>query len=116
MRPRISAAALVLGALALMVPLASPAHAANGDFHYRYTGLNGQPQQGVIPDPPSRRCLVIPEAANPGSSSPAFGPRNDTDSIALVYTEPDCTGESFRLRPHGEQTTDRLLLRSVTFS
>ncbi|WP_329019885.1 hypothetical protein [Streptomyces sp. NBC_00690] len=116
MRPRTSAAAVALGALALVVPLASPASAAEGDFHYRYTGLNGQPQPGVLVDPPSQRCVVIPEAANPGSSSPAFGPRNDTGSVAIVYTEPDCTGQSFRLRPHGEQTTDRLQLRSVIFS
>lgn len=34
--------------------------------------------------PESDECVVIPEAADPGSSEPAFSPRNRTDAVARV--------------------------------
>ncbi|MFF1511530.1 hypothetical protein [Streptomyces sp. NPDC058326] len=114
MRLRHSVAA-VCGALALTAALAAPAHAATGDFGYRFVGMDGYPQAVTLHDPASGECVAIPEAADPGSSAPAFAPHNDTDAYAVVFTEPDCTGDSWTLRPHGRPATDRLKLRSVLF-
>ncbi|MFJ8111208.1 hypothetical protein [Streptomyces sp. NPDC096132] len=105
----------VCGALALTALLSTPAQAATGDFGYKFVGLDGQPQSAALHDPASGECVTIPEAADPGSSQPAFAPHNDTDETAIVFTEPDCTGDSWTLRPHGRPATDRLTLRSVVF-
>ncbi|MGA5198629.1 hypothetical protein [Streptomyces exfoliatus] len=114
MRLRHSLAA-ACGALALTATLAAPAHAATGDFGYRFVGLDGSPQTVTLHDPASGECVTIPEAADPAASAPAFAPHNDTDEYAIVFTEPDCTGDSWTLRPHGRPATDRLKLRSVVF-
>ncbi|CAM5547866.1 hypothetical protein [Streptomyces tanashiensis] len=114
MRLRHSVAA-VCGALALTAALASPAHAATGEFHYRFVGISGDPQSATLLDPASGECVTIPEAADPGASEPAFAPHNDTDEFAVVFTEPDCSGDSWTLRPHGRPASDRLKLRSVVF-
>ncbi|MCX5392188.1 hypothetical protein ABZY68_28825 [Streptomyces sp. NPDC006482] len=114
MRLRHSVAA-ACGALALTATLATPAHAATGDFGYRFVGLSGEPQAATLHDPASGECVTIAEAADPGASGPAFAPHNDTDEYAVVFTEPDCSGDSWTLRPHGRPATDRLTLRSVVF-
>ncbi|MFC4501381.1 MULTISPECIES: hypothetical protein [Streptomyces] len=105
----------VIGALALTALLAAPAHAATGDFGYKVVGLDGQPISVTLHDPPSGECVTLAEVADPDASAPAFAPHNDTDEFAIVFTEPDCTGASWTLRPHGRPATDRLLLRSVVF-
>ncbi|WP_405576182.1 hypothetical protein [Streptomyces sp. NBC_01092] len=102
-----------LGALALIVSLPTSASAATGNFSYKFVGLDGYPQAVTLHDPESPGCMVLPEVADPGSSEPAFAPHNDTDEWVMVFTEPDCTGDSWTLRPHGNPTTDRLTLRSV---
>ena len=107
--------AAVCGALALTAVLATPAQAATGDFGYKAVGLNGEPISVTLHDPASDACITLPEVADPSASSPAFAPHNDTDEFAIVFTEPDCTGDSWSLRPHGRPATDRLLLRSVVF-
>ncbi|WP_225803154.1 hypothetical protein [Streptomyces sp. NK15101] len=114
MRLRRSVAA-VCGALALTAALASPAHAATGDFGYSFAGLDGEPQRGTLHDPARGECLTVPEAADPGASEPAFAPHNDTDEYAMVFTGTDCSGDHWTLRPHGRPATDRLKLRSVLF-
>ncbi|MDX2560305.1 hypothetical protein PV371_11685 [Streptomyces sp. TX20-6-3] len=103
------------GALALTATLATSAHAATGEFHYGFIGINGEPQTGTLLDPASRECVTIPEAADPDASEPAFAPHNATDEFAIVFTEPDCTGDSWTLRPHGRPASERLKLRSVVF-
>ncbi|MEU7423461.1 hypothetical protein ACGFX8_18955 [Streptomyces sp. NPDC048362] len=105
-----------LGALALVLAVPASASAAQGRFEYTYAGLDGSPRIGVLDDPVSGECLTVPEAADPGSSSPAHSPRNRTDAFATVYTEPDCTGDSFTLRPFTGRGSERLKLRSVRFS
>ncbi|MBT1098143.1 hypothetical protein [Streptomyces sp. Tu102] len=102
-----------LGALALIVSLPTSASAATGDFSYNYIGLDGLPQAVTLHDPESPGCVTLPEVADPSSSEPAFAPHNDTDVWVMVFTEPDCTGDSWTLRPHGHPATDRLKLRSV---
>ncbi|MFH8774488.1 hypothetical protein [Streptomyces sp. NPDC017958] len=107
--------AAVCGAIALTAALATPAQAATGDFSYRFIGLNGRPQTATLHDPTSDECVTLPEVADPAASEPAFAPHNDTDEFAVVFTEPDCSGDSWTLRPHGNPATDRLKLRSVVF-
>ncbi|MFE0174821.1 hypothetical protein ACFWZ2_21105 [Streptomyces sp. NPDC059002] len=112
MRLRTTLAA-ALGALALVVTLPASASAATGDFSYQFVGLNGSPQSVTLHDPVSPGCIPLAEVADPGSSEPAFAPHNDTDEWVMVFTGPDCTGDSWTLRPHGHPATDRLKLRSV---
>ncbi|MFI8828125.1 hypothetical protein [Streptomyces sp. NPDC053431] len=107
--------AAACGALALTAALASPAHAATGDFSYRVAGLNGEPLHVTLHDPDSDECVTLPEVADPSASEPAFAPHNDTDAYARVFTEPGCTGDAWTLRPHGRPASDRLKLRSVVF-
>ncbi|SCF97297.1 hypothetical protein [Streptomyces sp. Ncost-T10-10d] len=111
-----STVAAALGALALIVAVPSSADAASGDFSYTYSGLDGSPQVAFLIDPPSRVCITLPEVADPGSSSPAHSPRNNTDATAVVFTGVDCEGEFFLLRPNGGHASSRLKLRSVAFS
>ncbi|WP_172382460.1 hypothetical protein [Streptomyces sp. MNP-20] len=110
-----TALAAAAGALALTVTLPASATAADGRFQYTYSGLDGRPQVAVIDDPESWECVTLPEVADPDSSSPAHSPRNRTDAYAEVFTEPDCTGDSFTLRPHTGYGSERLKLRSVMF-
>ncbi|MFE5296604.1 hypothetical protein [Streptomyces sp. NPDC056632] len=107
--------AATCGALALTAVLASPAHAATGDFSYSAVEANGSPVHVTLHDPAGGVCITLAEAADPASSEPAFAPHNDTDEYARVFTEPDCTGDSWTLRPHGRPASDRLKLRSVVF-
>ncbi|MEU5536416.1 hypothetical protein [Streptomyces sp. NPDC020362] len=110
-----NAAVAAFGALALVLAVPSSASAAEGQFQYSYTGLDGTPRIAVLEDPVSRECITLPEVADPGASSPAHSPRNRTDEYARVFTEPDCTGDSFTLRPHTGYGSERLKLRSVVF-
>jgi hypothetical protein len=111
MRRRSTVAVLAAFALALTLP--ASAQAATGDFSYKIVGLDGRTQSVTLHELPSRQCVTLPEVADPSSSEPALAPHNDTDEWALVFTGPDCEGDSWTLRPHGRQATDYLKLRSV---
>jgi hypothetical protein len=108
-----TAVAAVFGAFALLVTVPTSASAATGDFSYEFVGLDGSPQSVTLHDPDSPGCITLAEVADPGSSEPAFAPHNSTDTWVMVFTEPDCTGDSWTLRPYGHPATDRLKLRSV---
>ncbi|MFI8522205.1 hypothetical protein ACIGEZ_30965 [Streptomyces sp. NPDC085481] len=79
-------------------------------------GASSCPQNATRHDPESPGCTTLPEVADPGWSEPAFAPHNDTDTWVIVFTEPDCTGDSWTLRSHGNPAADRLKLRSVFFT
>ncbi|MDQ8705197.1 hypothetical protein RCO28_22250 [Streptomyces sp. LHD-70] len=102
------------GALALTAVLAGPAHAATGDFSYSYIGANGARQSATLHNPENGMCQNLPEVGSP-QAPPAFAPHNSTDAYAMVFTGPNCSGDSWTLRPHGRPATDRLTLRSVVF-
>ncbi|MFD8413429.1 MULTISPECIES: hypothetical protein [unclassified Streptomyces] len=110
-----NAAAAAFGALTLVLTIPTSAVAATGQFTYVYSGLDGRPRVGVLENPVSRECFTLPEVADPGSSSPAHSPRNRTDSTATVFTEPECRGDLFTLRPYTGYGSERLKLRSVFF-
>ncbi|MFD0268678.1 hypothetical protein ACFVGY_19230 [Streptomyces sp. NPDC127106] len=111
-----NAAVAAFGALALVLTIPTSAVAATGEFTYVYSGLDGSPQVGVLENPVSGECFTLPEVADPGASSPAHTPRNRTTSTATVFTEPDCEGDWFTLRPITGRGSERLKLRSVVFS
>lgn len=90
--------AATIGALALVVTLPTSASAATGDFSYTYFD-NGTPQTATLHDPESAACITLLEVADEDTSEAAFAPHNDTDTLAMVFTEPDCTGDSWTLRP-----------------
>ncbi|MDI3417652.1 hypothetical protein [Streptomyces luteolus] len=102
------------GALALTAVLTAPAHAATGDFSYSYLGADGARHSATLHDPENGRCHTLPEVDSP-ATPPAFAPHNSTDAYAKVFTEYNCGGSSWTLRPHGRPATDRLTLRSVIF-
>ncbi|MEU7728129.1 hypothetical protein AB0B78_23240 [Streptomyces sp. NPDC040724] len=87
---------------------------ARGEFSYAVIGLDGKPLRVSLVDPPRGECITLPEVADPGSSSPAFAPANNTDALATAWTNPDCSGEYVVLQPHGEPQA-RGELRSVRF-
>ncbi|MEU2390988.1 hypothetical protein [Streptomyces sp. NPDC007369] len=111
-----NAAAAAFGALTLVLTIPTSAIAAEGEFRYVYSGPDGSPQVGILENPVSGECFTLPEVADPGASSPAHSPRNRTDATAVVFTEPDCEGDWFSLRPHTGYGSERLKLRSVVFS
>ncbi|MCX4720638.1 hypothetical protein ACFWB2_42430 [Streptomyces virginiae] len=109
------AAGAAFGAVTLLLTMPTSASAATGEFQYTVSGLDGRPLRLVLENPPSGECITLPEVADPGASSPAHSPRNRTDEVALVFTEPDCTGREFALRPRTGYGSERLELRSVVF-
>ncbi|MFE5491908.1 hypothetical protein ACFQ8S_35100 [Streptomyces virginiae] len=110
------AAVAAFGAFTLLLTVPTSASAATGEFQYTVTGLDGSPLRVVLEDPESRECITLPEVADPGASAPAHSPRNRTTSTATVFTEPDCEGDFFTLRPLTGYGSARLQLRSVVFS
>lgn len=107
--------AAVACALAAAFSFPGSAHAADGTFSYSFIGWEG-PMTSVLTDPPSGTCLILPEVAGPYAMGSAFAPRNDTGAAATVFTGAHCDGDSFVLRPHGGHASERLKLRSVSFS
>ncbi|RSS73338.1 hypothetical protein [Streptomyces sp. WAC06614] len=116
MRLRTSLAA-ALGAFALVLTLPTSSQAAAiGEFQYSYVGLDGRTHFRILLDPDSRECITLPEVADPAASEPAHSPRNRTASTATVFTEAECEGDFFVLRPLTGRGSERLKLRSVVFS
>ena len=114
MRLRHSLAAAA-GAAVLLLALPTSAHAAEGDFTYTYIDVTGQEQQATLHDPASGECITLPEAAQEYIRPPAHSPKNRTDSFVVVFTNADCSGDEFTLRPHTGGAGERLKLRSVLF-
>ncbi|MYZ35547.1 MULTISPECIES: hypothetical protein [unclassified Streptomyces] len=103
-----------VGVLALLAAVPGSASAAQGEFRYVFTGMNGGPTTGMLVNPGSRECVTLPEVAGE-YVPPAHSPSNRTSSTATVFTGPDCDGDYYTLRPGGSASS-RLLLRSVVFS
>lgn len=103
-----------LAALALVLPLAGPAQAAQGDFHYTYVDGFGQERLVDLHDPVSGKCINL-HGVGDDEVPPGYAPHNETDTAATVYVGANCTGAEWRLRAHGRPTRDALELRSVRF-
>ncbi|WP_342671224.1 hypothetical protein, partial [Streptomyces lushanensis] len=102
------------GALALLASIPGSASAAQGEFGYVFTGMNGGPTAGMLVNPGSRECVTLPEVAGE-YVPPAHSPRNGTFSTATVFAGPDCDGE-FHILPPGGSAGSGVLIRSVAFS
>jgi len=113
MRLRNTVAAAV-AAFALVLSAPGPALAADGEFRYTYLGEDGVARVGLLTDPESRQCVNLPEAES-DEPAPAYAPKNRTTATATVFTDVDCDGDYYSLRPGGS-ASDRLKLRSVVFS
>ncbi|WP_410660444.1 hypothetical protein [Amycolatopsis sp. lyj-112] len=112
---RIRAALLaVMSACALGIAVPASASATEGEFTYLYND-DGEPQQGVLVDPPSGYCLEIPEIAD-FADAEAFRPHNRTYSSVTMFKASGCEGDAFYTLRAGGRASDRLKLRSVVFS
>jgi len=106
----------LMGATTLLLTVPGSASAANGTFRYTYVDETGMDQTGTLHDPSSGECVVIPEAEIEYFQESAHSPKNRTDATAVVFTNADCTGEWFSLKPYTGGASDRLKFRSVVFS
>jgi hypothetical protein len=108
--------AVLLGTGMLVLAAPTIADAATGGFTYRFVDSYGITQESTLDNPPSRECITLPEVADADGSAPADTPRNATNATAVVFSEPDCQGDYFSLRPLTGHGSERLKLRSVLFS
>lgn len=115
MRRRTSVAA-ALSALALLAATPGSASAATGQFRYTYTTGEGYEAVGFLNDPPSSECINL-FGVGSDDLAPGHSPKNRTDTVATVFLNADCEGDSyFSLRPHTGGGSERLKVRSVVFS
>ncbi|AWW35686.1 MULTISPECIES: hypothetical protein [Streptomyces] len=112
---RCSAFTAVLGAALLLAAVPTSASAASGQFRYDYVTVEGSEASGFLNNPPSGQCLNLPGVGQE-NPQPGHSPKNRTDAWALVFTEPNCEGDSFTLRPQTGGGSERLKVRSVIFS
>ncbi|MFJ3439437.1 hypothetical protein ACIPMU_38720 [Streptomyces cyaneofuscatus] len=110
-----SALAAVLGAGLLIVTTAASASAAAGQFRYDYVTVEGYEASGFLNSPPNGQCLNLPGVGE-DNPQPGHAPKNRTDAWATVFTDANCEGNSFTLRPHTGSASERLKLRSVVFN
>lgn len=109
-----SAFTAVLGAALLLAAVPGSASAASGQFRYSYVTAEGYEASGFLTDPASHRCLNLPGVGEE-NPRPGHSPKNRTDAWATVYSDADCEGASFRLKPHTGGASERLKVRSVIF-
>ncbi|MGR4883223.1 hypothetical protein ACIPUC_27965 [Streptomyces sp. LARHCF249] len=107
-------AVAAVAAFALVLSLPASALAATGEFHYKYRDEAGVEQTSTLHDPRSGDCINL-DAVGSDDVDPGYAPHNRTDSRVTVYLGADCDGPEWRLRPYGNQASDRLLVRSVRF-
>jgi hypothetical protein len=106
----------LLGTATLLLAVPGSASAAEGDFTYTYVTAGGDMGTVTLNDPASEECITLPEAAIEYTQPPAHSPKNRTDATAVVFTNADCSGDWFPLGPFTGGGSERLKLRSVTFS
>ncbi|MFJ1565521.1 hypothetical protein ACIOG8_15025 [Streptomyces erythrochromogenes] len=100
-----TAAAVFVGALALVLPTAGPSPAddqgdrALGTLHYRYLDDAGRERQGKIRPADDGTCYLLTGTSR---NEPAVDVRNRTRSRALLFDNPGCSGRAVAtLRPNG---------------
>lgn len=111
-----TAVAVTLCVLAAAMCLPATADAADGEFSYTFMTRQG-PLTSVLTDPPSGRCLVLPEVVGPRAYGAAYAPWNGTGARARVFLGADCTGGYAELSPRGRRPApEEVTLRAVRFS
>jgi hypothetical protein len=76
--------------------------------------VEGYEATGFLNSPPSGQCINLPGVGQE-NPEPGHSPKNRTDAWAQVFTDTDCEGDSFPLRPHTGGASERLKVRSVLF-
>ncbi|WRZ88047.1 hypothetical protein OHB54_02630 [Streptomyces sp. NBC_01007] len=109
-----NAVAATAGALALTLTLSGSALAATGDFQYKFRDASGRELTVTLPNPTSEKCINL-YGVDSYDVDPGYAPHNETDAWATVYADTNCDGPEWRLKPHGQQASDRLHVRSVRF-
>ncbi|WP_328300880.1 hypothetical protein OG389_26130 [Streptomyces sp. NBC_00435] len=110
MRLRTTAAALV-GALALVLPTAGLSYANGhdddrehlGTLHYRYADEDGDRHNGQIHPADNDTCYRLTHTTE---RRPAFEVKNETESLAVVYSNRTCAGVPEAELEPGERLRD----------
>ncbi|AWZ06197.1 MULTISPECIES: hypothetical protein [unclassified Streptomyces] len=109
MRLRSTAAALV-GALALVLPAAGLSFANDhddrenlGTLYYRYTDEDGDRRNGQIHPADNDTCYRLTHTTE---NRPAFEVKNETESLAVVYSNRNCGGVPEASLEPGERLRD----------
>ncbi|MCJ1680854.1 hypothetical protein MTF65_26610 [Streptomyces sp. APSN-46.1] len=104
MRLRTAAAALV-GALAIVLPAAGPSSAGDhdgrvlGELHYRFVDERGNVRQARLHPADNDTCYRLTSTS---SDDPAFAVVNDTESLAVLFEDASCGGDTERTLEPGE--------------
>ncbi|WP_411120376.1 hypothetical protein [Streptomyces sp. 058-1L] len=109
-----SAVPAVLAAALILAAAPTSASAAEGQFRYDFLTVDGYEVTGFLNSPPSGQCVNLPDVGQ-DNPQPGHSPKNRTDSQATVFSDSDCGGDSFNLRPHTGGASERLQVRSVVF-
>ncbi|MFJ2595145.1 hypothetical protein [Streptomyces erythrochromogenes] len=99
-------------AFALALSAAGSSAAATGEFRYVTLDLNNVQIQHVLDDPQSRECIDLEGTGN----LPALLGRNLTTSVATVFQDAACDGDTFWTVSPGAFVPVTARFRSVVFS
>ncbi|MFD7259542.1 hypothetical protein [Streptomyces sp. NPDC059874] len=105
MRLRTTAAVLV-GAVALVLPTAGPSLADGHDdwnlgvLHYRFLDEAGEVRNGQIRPQENDTCYVLTHTSR---DEPAIEVKNDTESLAVLFGNRGCNGEAETVLEPGER-------------
>ncbi|MFE1414898.1 hypothetical protein ACFW6F_29500 [Streptomyces sp. NPDC058746] len=106
MRLRTTAAVLA-GAVALVLPTAGPSLADDHDgrnlglLHYRFLDEAGEERTGQIRPAENDTCYVLTHTSR---DEPAIEVWNDTESLAVLFGNRSCNGHAERVLDPGERT------------
>lgn len=107
-----TALAAVTAAFALVLSTAGSSSAATGDFLYVSLDLNNVQIQQELSNPDNGVCIELEGTAN----LPALLGRNFTTSVATVFQDSNCDGDTFWVVNQGAFVPLTSRFRSVIFS
>ncbi|WP_329379088.1 hypothetical protein OG625_11845 [Streptomyces sp. NBC_01351] len=99
-------AAVLVGAVALVLPTAGPSLADGHDgwnlgvLHYRFLDEAGEERDGQIRPQENDTCYVLTHTSR---DEPAIDVRNDTESLAVLFDNRGCNGEAEVVLEPGER-------------
>lgn len=109
---RVRATCIALASIAALVFGAANASAAEGKFTYLFIDQGGSVREGAMTNPANNQCLDLSQVAN----TPGYGFRaaNNTDSVAIAYSEERCQGYAYFVPPQ-QSAPSELRVKSVVF-
>ncbi|MGW6870826.1 hypothetical protein ACWGHA_00615 [Streptomyces xanthophaeus] len=103
MRLRTTAAAVFVGAAALVLPTAAPSLADGpglGTLHYRFVEDDGDERRAQIRPADNDTCYLLTHTSR---SEPAVEVINETRSQAVLFDNPGCSGRAERVLQPGQR-------------